>query len=210
MAINGKQRIPRTRIRVPRMTGNSTYLQSRFVAANVSVSGSGTQNFANVLVNPVSYSGTGASNDAGGNVLVNYQEYKMQRGAMTYTPLVGSTTTGIVYLAYFDNPDLIRNLNTSAYTTGNTLSLIKNAPNVVSGPVWQSLTLPMSLRVRRPKYRIDTAGTSSIETTDACVHGIFTCAVDGVVQSVTTTYGVLTFEYAAEGFGLQNNNVGQL
>jgi len=192
------------------MNGNSTYVQSRFVAATASVTGAGTQNFANVLVNPVSYSGTGASNDAGGNVLVNYQEYKMQRGAMTYTPLVGSTTSGIVYLAYFDNPELVRNLNTSVYSVANTLAIIKNAPNVVSGPVWQSLTLPMGMRMRRPKYSIDTAGTSSVETSDRCVHGIFTVCIDGVVQVATTNYGVLTLEYAAEGFGLQNNNVVQL
>lgn len=206
-SINGKQRIPKTRLRVPRMTGASTYVQSRYVVTSASVTGTGTQNFVNVLVNPPSYSGSGASSDAGGNVLVNYQEYKMQRGAVTYTPTVGSTTAGIVYLAYFDNPELVRNINTSAYSVANTIAIVKNAPNVVSGPVWQTLHLPMGTRIRRPKYSIDTAGTTSVETTDRAVHGLFCLCVDGVVQLATTSYGILTFEYAAEGFGLQNNNI---
>ncbi len=206
-SIAGRQRIPKTKLRVPRMTGASTYVQSRYVVTTANVTGTGTQSVNNVLVNPPSYSGSSSSNDAGGNVLVNYQEYKMQRGAVTYTPTVGSTTAGIVYIAYFDNPEIIRNINTSAYSTSNTVAIVKNSPNVVSGPVWQSLHIPMGMRIRRPKYSIDTAGTSSVETTDRCVHGLFCCVVDGVTQAVTTTYGVLTFEYAAEGFGLQNNNI---
>lgn len=192
------------------MNGDSTRVHSRFTAIAASVTGTSTTGVANFLVNPVSYAGTAGNNDAGGNVLLNYQEYKMLSGMFTYTPIVGSTTAGIVYMAYFDNPEIIRNLNNGVYTGANILALVKNSPNVVAGPVWQGLSLPMGQRIRRPKYSIDTAGTSSNETADRCVHGIFTVAVDGVTQLATTTYGIGTFDYQAEGYGLVNGNLSVL
>ncbi len=204
-AIMGRQRIPKTNLKVPRMNGGSSLIQSRYVAASVVVTTTGTQSNTNVLVAPVSYSGS--PGDAGGNVLVNYQEYRMVSGSLTYTPTVGSTTAGVMYLAYFDNPELIQKINSGTYTLANIIGLVKNSPTVKSGPVWMELTIQMGNRVRRPKYIVDTAGTTDQNTTDRCVHGIYVGVVDGVSQTSTTTYGVLTHNYSVQGFGLQNNNL---
>lgn len=207
-AITGRQRIPKTRLRIPRMTGNSSLIQSRYVAATLTVADTATQSNSNVLVSPAVYSGV--PGDAGGNVLLNYQEYKMVSGRCDYTPVVGSTTAGVVYLAYFDNSEIIQKVNTGGYTLPTILSLVKNAPTVTSGPVWMEQSIQMGQRTRRPKYGVDTAGTSSIETADRCVHGIFVAVVDGVTQASTTDYGVLTISYSVEGYGLQNANLSAL
>lgn len=195
--IQGNMSVPRNRLRVPKMDRGGSIIRSRFVqftaitAAAAQVTGA----FGVVpALNP--------SNDPGNAVIKNYQEYRIKSSKLTYTPQIGSTTPGIVYIGYYDNPEIIYRAYGGLLTPANILALAQTAPQSVSAPVWQSVELTAGTRQRRKMYSVDSNSPVDSVSADQCIHGIYFCATVGAPFS--TTIGILSQEYVAEGFGLQN------
>ncbi len=188
--------IPRNRMRINRMDKAGAIVKSRFYQATLAT-GAATQVAGGYGVCPA----LNGSADPGAAVLSNYQEYRMLSGTLHYVPQVGSTTSGTVWIGYYDNPEIIYKVYASAYSTASLLSLAQTAPHSVSSPVWQAVDLTIPMRNRRKVYSVDTTVPSSSSVADMTVHGIIIVATSGAPFS--TTVGTISQEYVAEGFGLQ-------
>jgi hypothetical protein len=176
------------------MDGGLAAVSSRFVGTSVTSTGAGVSS-GYWPVNP----GQNGAGDPGFTVIKNYSEYRFKHAKIHYTPQVGTTTTGVVYLAYFDNPEIIFKAQTYAHAT--LLSLCQSAVYSVSAPVWQALELPAQMRYRRKVYAVDSTQPASSTEADMVAHGVWLYAVIGA--PVSTTLGVLSIDYAAEAMSLQ-------
>lgn len=157
------------------------------------------------LVNPPFY----GYNDPGGMVIRNYQYYRMLSARIVYTPLCGSTTPGQIWLAYFDNPELIYKIWTNAITWPNMLLLAQSATHSVRSPVWQGVEMALPMSARRAKYSVDSTEPTTIPEIDRCVHGIVVMVTTGVDET-TPAFGSCTLEYRAKGSELQNQTITSL
>lgn len=201
-ALDGQIPRPRPRIRVKRMDNAGTMVTSR-VVRGTSVTSSFGEYTDNVLVAPAVY----RASDAGGSVLSNYQEYVVNTMTAYWTPTIGTTTPGIVYIAYYDNPELIFNVSNGLYTTAQFYSLAQNAPHSASGPVWQPIQLSIPNGPNRLKiFSTDTnAPILNQSAAGLTVQGIFLIAVVG--SPITSAVGVISYEYSATGRHLFNNAI---
>jgi hypothetical protein len=191
-------RAPIPRTRVPVMTQNATLVHSRYITANVSTGTGVTQTASGLNVSPGLHSGT----DAAAAIIKNYQEYRIRSTSLIYTPQVGSTTAGVIYLAYVDNPEIIYGINAGSYSSATIQSIIQSTDNVVSGPIWMPLVINGRPTTRRKQLSVDTSvPTSSVEA-DRSVSGMYLWSVSGV--TALTTFGVFTHNYVVEGMHLQN------
>jgi len=199
-ALNGV-RGPVPKSKIGYMTEAGALITSRYIEA-LSATGGAAQDAFMLQLQPTSYA---ASNDAGGQVLRNYQEYSMVRATLHYTPAVGTTTVGIVHMGYYDNPELLLKAYNGTYTTAELLALAKSSPISIKGPVWLSMELPASMSKRRARYATNSTFPSSRGDVDLEVHGGWIVATEGVPLS--TSYGQFHIEYTATGYHLENNAV---
>lgn len=195
--IQGNNSVPRNRLRVPKMDRGGSVIRSRFLQYTATTGGA-TQITGTLGVVPA----LNPTNDPGRAVIQNYQEYRIKSAKITYTPQTGSTTTGIVYIGYYDNPEIIARAYTGVLTAANILVLAQTAPISTSTPVWQGVELSAGTRQRRKIYSVDSNNPVDSPTADQTVHGVFFIASVGAPFS--TTIGIVSQEYVAEGFGLQN------
>lgn len=194
--------MPRPRTKISSMTDAGAQVTSIFTTTLLATSVAAQFNGV-VGVAPATNS---FASDAGGAVIRNYQEYKMKRAVLTYTPAIGTTSPGVVYIAYFDNPEIINKWINSTYTAADKLALAKTAPVSVRGPVWMQLELPASMTVRKPRYTVNTEITSLTNADyDNQVHGIFGVVTEGV--GFSTSFGLLSMDYSVLGYNLQNFSI---
>lgn len=193
-------KVPGNRVRVQSMNGQSATVSSRHTDFSKS---SDTLGLADgfLLVNPPTFSN---QSDAGGTVARNYQFYKINHLKMRWTPLVGTTTPGVVYLAYFDNPELIHRWTSGLLTYANKLSLAKQSPNGVVAPIWMVQEIAGSLMTRRSKYTVSAELPTSIDEHDQLTHGMFVYVLEG--GPPTVPIGTPTLEYGFTAYHLQNRN----
>lgn len=195
--IRGNNAPPKNRIRLSRMDSNNAVVRSRFIqytgTTGAAIQITGGIPVAPALSGPV---------DAGGAVIRNYQEYKIRSAKLVYTPSVGSTTTGIMYIGYYDNPEIISRVYAGSITPSSLTVLAQTAPHSVATPVWQGCELVVPQRSRRKSYAVDSNVPGDSVTADLTVHGVFIFATVGAPFS--TTIGVFSQEYVAEGIDLQN------
>lgn len=189
-------RLPRPKTNIQYMTGQGTSVQSRTIAP-IGSTGATTQFDTFIRVNPAS---NNVANDAGGTVLRNYQLYKMNSLRATWTPAVGTTTAGTVYLAYFDNPEIM--FRWGSYSYADKLALVKQNPTCVKAPVWMALELAGSLMTRRPRYSVDATIPTTVVDFDMTTHGMFAFVTEGC--PFNTPVGVVALDYSATGYHLQN------
>lgn len=144
--------------------------------------------------------------DPGGMVIRNYQYYRMHNARIIYTPLCGSTTPGQVWMAYFDNPEIMLKLNSNSITVSNMLLLAQSATHSVRTPVWQGVEMAIPMTVRHPKYAVDSTAPASIADMDRTAHGIVIMVAVGYPEAVAS-FGSCTLEYRAKGSELQNQYI---
>lgn len=195
--IQGNNSIPRNRLRVPKMDRGGSVIRSRFLQFTATTAAAAQVTGA-LGVAPA----LNTTNDPGRTVIQNYQEYRIKSAKLTYVPQTGSTTTGIVYIGYYDNPEIIARAYTGVLSAANYLALAQTAPISTSTPVWQGVELTAGTRQRRKMYSVDSNSPTDSPTADQTVHGVFFIATVGAPFS--TTVGVVSQEYVCEGFGLQN------
>lgn len=199
-ALNGT-RGPLPKSRIGYMTEAGAQVTSRFISGIVSTGGA-AQDTETFPLQPTAYA---SANDAGGQVLRNYQEYSMVRATLHYTPAVGTTTAGIVHMGYYDNPELVLKAQNGTYTAAELLSLAKSSPISIKGPVWLAMELPASMSKRRARYASNSTFPTTRSEVDLEVHGTWITATEGVPFS--TAYGQFHIEYTASGYHLENNAV---
>jgi len=197
-ALNGKIPQPRPRTRINRMDAGGAMVSSKYVFGTSTTDGSGVWTGA-YKINPASYTGS----DAGGTVLVNYQEYALRNWKHSFTPSVGTLTPGVLWMGYYDNPEVIFKVDIGAYSTATLLSLAKQSPVSCSAPIWSPQTLNIPMASRRKHYSTNSTAPSSVAECDLQVHGVVIMAVEG--GPVTAPIGNASFEYTAVGFHLENN-----
>lgn len=192
--------IPPQRTRVPKMDRDTSLVVSRFFA-NTLTTGGAVQTSASSYLSPAQ----GPGNDPGGAVIKNYSEYRYKNATLIYTPLVGTTTSGLVWSAYFDNPEICFRIFTSSYNLAQITALVQNSPGAVCAPVWQPHELKAQMVTRRKWYTVDSNAPSSQDQADLSIHGIFVTVTVGCPFS--TSIGVTSISYAAEGHRLQSAGV---
>ncbi len=188
--------IPSQRTRIPKMDKDSSLVVSRFFAQTLTTAAAAQNYIANGLSPALA-----PTNDPGGAVIRNYSEYRYKNATLLYTPLVGTTTAGIVWSAYFDNPEIVYKITAGTYTLAQISALVQNCPGAVCGPVWQPHELKALMVMRRKWYNVDSTTPASISDADLAVHGMFVSITVGCPFS--TSVGVTQISYAAEGHRLQ-------
>lgn len=190
-------RAPRPNLRVSSMTDTGTKINSTFISQIVAT-GAASQFVGGLSVMPA---GNATSQDPGSAVMRCYQQYRMNRAMFTYTPAVGTTTPGTVYVAYLDNPEIIQKWIFNVYTPSEKLAICKAAPISSRGPIWMQMELAASMQTRRPRYNVDQNFVDDLAILDGTVHGYFAVCTEGV--PFTTGFGVLSIDYTATAYHLQ-------
>lgn len=199
-ALNGT-RGPLPKSKISYMTEAGAQVTSRYIQG-LSATGGAAQATEFLPLQPTAYA---TANDAGGQVLRNYQEYSMVRATLHYTPAVGTTTAGIVHMGYYDNPELVLKAQNGVYTASDLLALAKSSPISIKGPVWLAMELPASMSKRRARYASNSTFPTTRSEVDLEVHGAWICATEGVPFS--TNFGQFHIEYTASGYHLENNAI---
>nr|WRQ65891.1 structural protein [Tolivirales sp.] len=192
-----------------RMLGDAVLLKGSIPLFDVVSATSGPQTLYDSAVDPASF---------GGNITVvaaNYQEYIVQSSSFHYVPNVGTTTSGKIWAAYFDNPEVIyrmlNNLTTDPYV------LIKRASTVHCWPVWAEKTMVSPSNRRRRQFQIDKtppypydAGKDyslslGVADIDRSVQGSWFWFVEGAPAE--TNCGVVNVTAEVKLIGLQDSSI---
>lgn len=178
------------------MGGGGT-VNSRYISYGVSTS-SAAQSTNWVSVAPALHN---TSNDPGATVIQQYSNYVVRASRIYYTPSVGTTTTGVIFIAYVDNPEMIRNIIGNVYTSGDLVNIAQNMSTVKSGPIWQPLEVSMNRPPRRKMFSVDRSTPANAEIADRSVQGLWLIVTQNAPFS--TVLGYVSEEYSAVGENLQ-------
>lgn len=134
-----------------------------------------------------------------------FQQYKYLPGtALHYQPAVGLNTSGTIYAAYFDNPEMISDWNSLG--TVARVSRIKANASVKCFPVWQEFRIPISGTPRLKMFSTDISTTYNVDDLTRTCQGLFAVAIDGVTANATATQtiGRCVLETVLQLEGLSN------
>lgn len=131
-----------------------------------------------------------------------YNTYRYLPGTMMHwVPQVSMSTTGVVYVAWVDNPEIFKNWYAIALTgvTANMVAFVKSIGNVKSYPIWQQFSQAMHPVMRRKRFDVNTTvDLANSDTLDRCLQGAWLYAVEGGPASSVVArpyrYGVLDLE----------------
>ncbi len=193
-----RPRVPRQRI-VARTGGEETTFRSQYLNQSVSTSGA-AQAFGIIPIDPALHS---TSLDPGSTVARQYQEYLVTSHGIKYTPAVGTTTPGTLWMAYVDNPEIIFKFYSGVYVYADYLAIAQTTRHNKSTPIWEATEFSVSAPPRRKMFSVDTTVPStSAEQADRTVQGAYIFATTAAPFS--TTLGYITDSYAARLKGLQS------
>jgi len=196
-ANSGRVTQMRPKTKIDRMDQEASHVSSRYVyAPHTTAAAAQWVGYFNLAV------ATNANDDAGAVVLKNYQEYKYKSYRFGFTPAVGTTTAGTLWIGYYDNPEIMYKVLTAAYSDATLLSLAKQSPHSSSAPIWQQQTLNIPMSSRRKRYSVNSTAPSSVAETDLQCHGVVIMATEGVPFS--TVFGNASYDYSALGYNLQS------
>jgi len=170
---------------------------SRYIAAGVTTTPT-TQVAVKVFAAPALHS---VSNDPGASIIGQYSNYVVRSSKLIYTPAVGTTTTGAVYVAYVDNPEMIYKFYTGAYSVSDCTNIVQNMANGRSAPVWEPMEVSMNRPPRRKTFSVDSNAPFNNESAERIIQGVWVLVTVGAPFS--TTVGYVTEEYTAMGENLQ-------
>lgn len=177
--------------------GGDGMVSSRYISFGLTTS-STAQASGWVSLAPALHS---SSNDAGGTVIRQYSNYLTTRSKLIYTPAVGTTTTGVVFVAYIDNPEVIYNVVNGLYSLTQLTNIVQNYSTTKSTPVWQALEVSLTRPPRRKLFSVDTTTPANPEVADRAIQGLWLIVTANAPSS--TTVGFVSEEYAARGENLQ-------
>lgn len=155
--------------------------------------GAGTQAFYVLSVDPISASTT--------TIASNYNEYKAQRFIWRYRPSVGVNTSGRIWAAYFQNPEIGYGLASGAITTANAVLATKFAADVKTWAVHQPFDYVIPTSMRQRQYDINSS-ISSVADYARSIMGVLVIFSEGCPSS--STLGTQFLECTAVLYGLSN------
>lgn len=132
-----------------------------------------------------------------GVVASTFQFYKVKSFNLTWVPIVGATTGGVVRMAYSDNPEVIYKLFAGTYTSSDVLLLTQQSQYNRRAPLWQETTFqcPNQVMQRRPKFSIDQTASSGAEVCDRVSQAVAIVQWSG---PVSTAIGYLALDFWIE------------
>lgn len=195
-----RPRVPRNRLRA-QTGGLTTTFKSRYLNQAMST-GASIQSFGVVPVQPSQ--GSGRGNDPGAAIAGNHQEYLVQQSTFMYTPAVGTTTPGTIFVAYIDNPEIIGRFygvdGTTPYTSTQYLQIAQTASKSWSTPVWQALTCSNAgIPPRRKMFATDTTGPTSFAQVDRSVQAVWVYASASAPNSTVLGYAMEDYVCSVKG-----------
>jgi hypothetical protein len=201
-----RPRVPRNRLRAT-TGGLTTTFRSRYLNQTVA-NGASVQVAGIVVVQPSQSVGRGS--DPGVAIAANHQEYLVNSSTFIYTPAVGTTTPGTLFVAWVDNPEIIGRVygadGLTPYTNAQLLGLAQTTNKCWSTPIWQQLTCSNAgIPPRRKMFSTDTTTQATVAGIDRSVQGMWIYAVQSAPLS--TTLGYIHEEYSASLKGPQNNAI---
>ncbi len=193
-----RPRVPRQRL-VAATGGATTSFKSQYLDQTAGT-GSTAQAWGHVWVNPAVHA---PADDPGSSVARQYQEYVVHNPQLVYTPAVGTTTSGTIWIAYVDNPEILYKLASGVYAYSDYLKIAQVVEKHVAGPVWEALSLTASVSPRRKMFSVDSTAPASNEAADRVTQGAFIYATASAPLS--TIIGFINHRYSATLRGLQSN-----
>jgi hypothetical protein len=127
-----------------------------------------------------------------------YNLFKYLPGTMFhYVPQVSMSTSGIVYTAFIDNPEIFVAWHNG--TTAERIALIRGINNCRTYPIWQQFSWALTEPPRRRMFDCNaTMDVGSVDALDRSWQGAWLYAVDGAPATSTVArayrYGVLQLE----------------
>jgi len=188
--------VPRQRI-VASTGGEETTYRSHYFNQTVAI-GASLQFFSVIPVAPALHF---TNSDPGSTVARQYQEYVCPKHGIKYTPAVGTTTAGSVWMAYVDNPEIIYNFYSGTYTGSNYLQIAQSTRHSKSGPVWMEMEFSAPVPPRRKMFSIDSTAPANSSEADRTIQGLYIVVTTNV--PLNTTAGYLSDGYTAKVRGLQ-------
>lgn len=127
------------------------------------------------------------------NVAKNFQRFLYLPGThFRYQPNVGLNTAGTIYVAYVDNPELLKDFIAASGSTR--LDILKGMANMKSYPVWQEFVQHIG-PPRLKSFSTDpNTDFTNADTLNRVLQGAFIFGVEGVTQTATTTYGRIALQ----------------
>lgn len=196
-----RPRIPRNRF-TGKTGGMDTHFTSQYFSGNVAVPGA-AQSYGYCVVAPPMHLRTA---DPGAVVSSTYQEYLVENSTIKYVPSVGTTTTGTIWFAYVDNPEIMNKIVNFVYSYADFLSICRSTPaRSKSVPVWEGLELSTAgLAPRRKMFTVDTSILTMITDSefDRAAQGCWVYATTSC--PFNTVVGTISEHYSCRLKGLQN------
>lgn len=188
-------RQPRTPRRQFSTNSSNTVINSRYVSSFPL--GIGATAAASAYTTEFVNAAQTSNLDPGLAIARNFSNYCITKYAITYTPAVGTTTLGTVFIGYIDNPEIIFKVLSGAYTAVQAAQLAQACEVSTSGPVWQQMTLNVNKRPRKPWFNVDSSPMASTIDADRIHQGMILTAYFGPSTS-NVLFGHLTPKYTAK------------
>lgn len=117
------------------------------------VTAGNTASFTALWLSPALY----GFEDPAAVIVKNYQEYRVKDIEYQWNPSLGSSTRGLVFMCFIDNPEIMEKLLRSQYTLSQIGAICKSTADSVQGPVWMPLRFrPRAIsRPRRTKFSVN-------------------------------------------------------
>lgn len=135
----------------------------------------------------------GLANPTGTSIVSYYSTGKFtNKTSVRWEPSVSFTTTGRLFVAFTDNPEVISTISGSFTTPATFSAYVRGMGNVVSFPVWQETDIVIPTRLRRKMFDTNSSITATPDILDrSCQIYMCVCA-EGVPAS--TTLGGFAFK----------------
>lgn len=195
-----RPRVPRNKLSA-KTGGLSTTYRSRYLNQAIA-SGASSQGFGIIPIQPSMTVGRGS--DPGIDIAGSHQEFLVHQSTFVYTPSVGTTTPGTLFVAWVDNPEIIGRFygadSTTPYTATQYLQIAQTMSKGWSTPVWQALTCSNAgIPPRRKMFATDSTTPTSMATVDRCIQGAWVFATVGLPASTTAGYAVEEYSASLKG-----------
>jgi len=182
--------INRSRIRalqVKRFNAHTSSVKVSFESGAITTSAGGVSSWY-LPCDPQSYGSTQMA-----AIADTFQYYRYRNFNVTWVPLVGATSPGVVKFATSDNPEVIYKIVSGTYAAGDYNTLSSQLPNARRATIWQETmySAPQDCLNRRQKFSIDSSTVSSAEIADRTVQSIVLGYVTGVAS---TNVGYFTID----------------
>lgn len=170
--------IPRPRVKVngTNIATETIQFQSQRPLMDITT-GASAQGVYTFAVDPAMTTVTG--------IPLHYAQYRSRRFVLRYRPSVGVTTSGRIWVAFFNNPETCYKLQNGLITVANMCLLTKYARNMQTFPVHQPFDYNIDPVMRSKMYSNDGTYGSTAEAFARSCHGYLVVFTEGAPHSTT-------------------------